>query len=152
LTDFVPVAGYAVYGLRNRYRQPGIGVPVAAQTMPMGAGAPGDWLIEDKVRVPGTLVLRLDHPRKQIVETTLLGRLNLYAATDRDTVEINGHQVPLEVDRSATVAITLAESQFWNQEIAHFLGDVTGVRRRTRLVAAEPYRPGRIPVVFVHGT
>jgi len=60
--------------------------------------------------------------------------------------------VPLEIDRSATVAITLAESQFWNQELTHFLGDATGVRRRTRLRAREPYRPGRIPVVFVHGT
>jgi pimeloyl-ACP methyl ester carboxylesterase len=152
LTDFVPVADYAIYGLNNRYRQPGIGVPLAAETDPIGAGTPADQLIAKKMRVPGTVVLRISHPRQQILGTELHGRLDLYAATERDDVDIDGMAVPLEVDRSATVAITLAESQFWNEELARFLGNVTGVRRQAHLVAREPYRPGRIPVVFVHGT
>ena len=71
LTDLVPVSEYEIYGLRNRYRQPGIGVALAAQTVPLGEGTPADRLIEDKVRVPATLVLRLDHPRQQIAATAL---------------------------------------------------------------------------------
>jgi len=152
LTDIVPVAGYSIYGLRNRYRQPGIGIPLAAETRPIGAGTPADQLVEDKVRVPGTVVMRMFHPRQQIAETTLHGRIDLYAATEQDQVKIDHTEVPLEIDRSATVAITLAESQFWNQELASFLGSATGIKRQSRLVASEPYRPGRIPVVFVHGT
>ncbi len=152
LTDFVPVGEYEIYGLRNRYRQPGIGVALAAQTVPVGSGTPGDALLEERMRVPATALLRIDHPRQQITGTELHGRLDLYAATDREDVEIDGVETPLEVDRTATVAVTLAETQFWNQELWDFLGDATGVRKRARLVAREPYRPGRIPVVFVHGT
>jgi pimeloyl-ACP methyl ester carboxylesterase len=152
LTDFVPVSEYEIYGLRNRYRQPGLGVSLAAQTVPVGARTPADQLIEEKVRVPATALLRLDDPRQQIATSMLNGQLELYAATDREEVEIDGAEVPLEIDRTATVAITLSETQFWNQELGSFLGQATGLRKTTRLVASEPYRPGRIPVVFVHGT
>lgn len=152
LTDLVPVSEYEIYGLRNRYRQPGIGVSLAAQTVPVGASTPADQLIEEKVRVPATVLLRLASPRQQIATSALNGQLELYAATDREEIEIDGTEVPLEIDRTATVAITLSETQFWNQELGTFLGQATGLRKTARLVAAEPYRPGRIPVVFVHGT
>src|SRR5262249_50745235 len=36
LKDFVPVGEYAIEGLNNRYRQPGIGVALAAQTEKIG--------------------------------------------------------------------------------------------------------------------
>jgi len=39
LTRFIPLIEYKVRGLRNRYRQPGIGVPLAAELAPMGSGA-----------------------------------------------------------------------------------------------------------------
>jgi pimeloyl-ACP methyl ester carboxylesterase len=152
LKDFVPVSEYAIRGLNNRYRQPGIGVALAAQTEKIGEGTPADALIEDKVRVPATVLLRLEHPRQQIAGAELHGLLDLFAATDREEVEIDSATVPLEIDRTATVAVTLAEGQFWNQELASFLGNATGVRKQARLVVREPYRPGRIPVVFVHGT
>lgn len=152
LTDLMPVSEYEIHGLRNRYRQPGIGVGIAAATEPLGEGTPGDRLLDDRVRVPASLVLTMDAPRQQIAGTALQGQLDLYAATDHDSVEINGAAVPLEIDRSATVAITLTEGQFWTQELSSFLGSALGVRKSARLVAREPYRPGRIPVIFVHGT
>jgi pimeloyl-ACP methyl ester carboxylesterase len=152
LTDLVPVSEYQVYGMRNRYRQPGIGVGLAAETQARGDATPADRLIDDRIRVPVTLLLRFDHPRQQITQTALQGRIDVYAGTEVETVEINGTVLPLEVDRTAAVAITLTESQFWTQELSGFLGNALGVRRTARLVASEPYRPGRIPVVFVHGT
>ena len=79
-------------------------------------------------------------------------RLDLYAATDYDETEFNGTVMPLEIDRTASVAITLTEQQFWTRELSAFLGDAIGVHTTARLVATEPYRPGQIPVVFVHGT
>lgn len=150
LTDFVPVAEYQVQGLRNRYRQPGIGVPLAARTEAVSGTA--DDFVEDRVRVPATLVLRLDDPRHQVVSEALAGQLDLYTALDRDEIEIGAQTLPLEVDRTGTVATTLAESAFWQQELASFLGDAIGTRAPAKLTAREPYRPGRMPVVFVHGT
>ena len=151
LIDFVPVAEYTVHGLRNRYRQPGIGVPVAAKTQSLGE-APADDFVARRERVPATVFLRLDDPRQQITGTALRGDLELYAATDREQIAIDGSNVPLEIDRTASIAITLADTAFWNQELSNFLGDAVGVHKTARLVAIEPYRPGRIPVVFVHGT
>ena len=56
--ELVPVSEYEIYGLRNRYRQPGIGVSLAAKTEALGEGAPADMLVDDRIRVPTTLVLR----------------------------------------------------------------------------------------------
>jgi pimeloyl-ACP methyl ester carboxylesterase len=152
LTDLVPVSEYAVYGLRNRYRQPGIGISLAAKTIAVGEASATDKLFADQVRVPATAVLLLEHPRQQIADSALHGRLRIYAATDRENVRIDGAELPLEIDRSATVALTLTETEFWKRELGSFLGQATGLRKKTRLIAYEPYRPGRIPVVFVHGT
>ena len=37
LKDFIPAADVEVRGLRNRYRTPGIGAPLAASIEPVGA-------------------------------------------------------------------------------------------------------------------
>jgi pimeloyl-ACP methyl ester carboxylesterase len=152
LTDPVPVSSYAIRGMRNRYRQPGLGVALGAQTAPIGAMQPADKLLDDRVRVPATAVLLLDHPRRQLAEATLRGTLRVFAATERESVDIDGTAVPLEIDRTAPLALTLVEAQFWKTEMASFFGNATGMRRGARLLAREPYRPGYIPVVFVHGT
>jgi pimeloyl-ACP methyl ester carboxylesterase len=51
------------------------------------------------------------------------------------------------------LAYGLAEAPIWEQELSRFFRNV-GVAgpESARLVAAEPYTPGRIPVVLVHGT
>jgi pimeloyl-ACP methyl ester carboxylesterase len=151
LTDFTPVEEYEVEGLRNRYRRPGIGVPLAAKTLQAEGNAPDDF-VATHVRVPATLVMRLEDPRTQLVGDTLHGELDLYAATDTDTVTVDGEQLPLETDRSASIATTLSETAFWKLELSSFLGEAVGIHATARLVAIEPYRPGLIPVVFVHGT
>jgi pimeloyl-ACP methyl ester carboxylesterase len=152
LIDFVPVAEYDVIGLRNRYRQPGIGVPLSAKTAPAQSATPADDFVGEKVRVPATAVLTFEDPRQQLRAGALRARLDVYAATEREDVTIDGEVVPLAIDRSAAIATTLADTAFWNQELSAFLGNAVGVRKPTRLAAQDPYRPGLIPVVFVHGT
>lgn len=151
LTDFVPTEQYEIRGLNNRYRQPGIGVPLAARPRSTQATDHDDMVV-DRIRVPATLVLRVDDPRRQIATDSIHARLDVFAVDERDTVAINGVPEPLEIDRSATLAVTLAEVGFWRQELSQFLGDALGARRTARLFAREPYHPGRIPLVFVHGT
>ncbi len=47
----------------------------------------------------------------------------------------------------------LTGSEAWDYELAGFLsGDLLRRRTPTQLGALDPYRPGRIPIVFVHGT
>ena len=151
LTDFVPTEQFEIYGLNNRYRQPGIGVPLAAKPV-VTASHDGEEFVAKQIRVPATAVLLIEDPRLQVAGDTVNGDLNLYPVDQRDTIEIDGTPVPLEIDRSASLAVSLVEVGFWRQELSNFLGNAIGTRRPARLFAREPYRAGRIPLVFVHGT
>jgi hypothetical protein len=97
-------------------------------------------------------VARIETPLAQIRTGQASGRLDLFSTLDVDTVEIGGHEVALEAEPTAALAEALSESRFWQQELKMFLGDLLGVRGRAAIVGLRPYRAGRIPSVFVHGT
>src|SRR4029079_15349990 len=56
LTDFVPTEQVEIYGLNNRCRQPGIGVPLAAKPV-VTESHDGEEFIAKQIRVPATAVL-----------------------------------------------------------------------------------------------
>jgi len=158
LTDLAPVAELKVRGLKTRYLQPGVGAPLAATPVT----DPGDALADDflslSTKVPVTAFLRLERPRSQLTGRRLEGRLEAYIArttfaSDENTVIVGDRRVPLEIETTATLAYALAESPIWEQEITSFF-DNLGVagKQRATLALGEPYRPGKIPVVLVHGT
>ena len=161
LVSFVPVAELEVRGLRERYRRTGIGAPLAAST---GAFTPEAKLrdfVGRGTKVPVTAFLRLDDPRRALAGGRISGALEIYDGFTTDFVEIDGQRFPLEVEPSAAFAYTLSESAIWDWELRGFLvGDlVKGLvvatkagEARAQLLFMQPYRRGRIPVVFVHGT
>ena len=151
LYDLQPVAEIQVQGLRNRYRRPGIGAPLAAKTRPLPGVVPV-VPVGHVVRVPLTAVLIIDSPLAGIRTGDLRARLELLASLDTESIEIDGRATPLEAEPTAALAASLAESQFWKQELQIFLGHALGIQRQTAFGALRPYRKGRIPVVLVHGT
>jgi len=151
LYDLQPVAEIQVQGLRNRYRRPGIGAPLAAKTRPL-PGIVQVVPVGPLVRVPLTAVVIIESPLASIRSGELSARLELLASLDTENVEIDGRATPLEAEPTAALAASLSESQFWKKELQVFLGDAIGVRRESALGALRPYKKGRIPVVFVHGT
>lgn len=151
LYDLQPVAEIEVRGLRNRYRRPGIGAPLAAKTRPLPGVVPV-VPVSPLVRVPLTAVLRIDAPLEGLRTGELHGRFDLFSSLDTETIEIEGRAIPLEAEPTAALAASLAESQFWKLELQAFLGNAIGVRKETALVGLRPHRAGRIPVIFVHGT
>jgi pimeloyl-ACP methyl ester carboxylesterase len=83
----------------------------------------------------------------------LASQLELHLAWDSETVSIDGEKVPLENEPSAALALTFTGAPIMELELFGFLGRLSGVlKERPPLVATTPYRPGLIPVVFVHGT
>lgn len=150
LVDLIPSAELAVRGLQNRYRRGGVGAPLAARTEPIDPSQPLADFIAHNVRVPATAVLRFEPPLLRGPE--LNATLDLYTEIETDTVTLGGQVVPLESEPSAALATALAESQFWELELQGLLGKMLNVSRDSRLYARSPHRPGRIPVVFVHGT
>ncbi len=151
LTEFVSVADVEVKGLRNRYRRPGVGAPFAASTV-AGATRPG-LDIPPRLKLPVTAFLRIDEPWEQLKTTRLRATLELYRTFDTDAVQVGDRLVPLEAEPTAALAAMLSGSPAWDYELGGFLvGDLLRQRTPTQLGALEPYQPGRIPVVFIHGT
>ena len=153
LSGFVPVAELEVFGLRNRYRQPGIGAPLAASAnaLPDTAARSADHLdVQEKVSV--TALMTIDRPRTQVLSGHVEGRIQLYPGRVGKSVTIDGREVPLEAEPTAALAATLAESPIWEREIKGFFSDLLGASATPNLLFSEPYERGKIPVVLVHGT
>jgi pimeloyl-ACP methyl ester carboxylesterase len=154
LSRFIAVGDFQVRGLRNRYRQPGLGAPLAAELTPVGSGPEAERArkhIAPRSKVPVTALLFLEDVTAAIATGHAHGRLALYAADRGSTIEIEGRTVPLELQPSATLAYTLEGSPIWDTELRGFLS-ATFRPFTTSLFMMYPYRPGRVPVVLVHGT
>ena len=152
LKDFIAAAELEVDGLAERYRRPGLGVPLAAGNEPFEAGHEPEDFLDPATRVPVTALLRIPEPRKQLAQSELHASLELYDALVTDTVKVGDRVVPLEVEPTAALAYMLSEQKFWDLELDQFLGSAIAGREPMRLTAVQPYRRGRIPVVLVHGT
>jgi hypothetical protein len=64
LTRFIPLTEYKIRGLRHRYRQRGIGVPLAAEVVPIGSGPlveAASKRIPPTIKVPVTAFVRFDN-------------------------------------------------------------------------------------------
>jgi len=154
LHRFIPLAQLEVYGLAMRYRWPGLGAPLAASSRLIDASKPGRDMVAPRMQVPVTALLRLPGARRALVRgEPLVGRLELHLAWDGESVDIAGEEVPLENEPSAAIALTFTGVPVNQLEMFGFLGRLSGLLRdRPPLVSTTPYRPGLIPVVFVHGT
>jgi hypothetical protein len=152
LKRFIPVGEFDIRGLRNRYRQAGIGAPLAAELEPGSAGDFVQKRIGPRTKVPVTAFVRIEAPRKVIVEGKIRGRLELYAADLATTLKIGGSEVPLELEPTAALAYQLEGAPIWDFEITGFRFADQAAIFGDGLVMMHPHRTGRIPVVFVHGT
>ena len=154
MTRFVSVGEFSIRGLRNRYRQPGIGVALAAEVSQEGTGPEVEIArkhIPQRVKVPVTAFVRLENVVQGIADGRLKGHLQLYPSDEASTVEVEGRKLPLEQEFSAVLAYVLEGAPVWDTELGFFLSP----RNRgagMNLAMLHPYRAGRVPVVLVHGT
>ena len=154
LYRFIPIAELTVHGMAMRYRWPGLGTPLAASTRLIDSSKPGRDLVAPRLQVPVTALLRIPAARRALVQgDPLASTLELHLAWDAESVSIGGEQVPLENEPTAAIALTFTGVPIFNIETFGFLGRISGILKdRPPLVSTTPYRPGLIPVVFVHGT
>jgi pimeloyl-ACP methyl ester carboxylesterase len=141
-SGFLPADNYEVFGFMVRNRTPGLGLPLIA-VINQSVDAPNGGAL------PMTALLRLNGGLKDLDSGNATAALELYSAYDQSEVTINGRRVPLETDSTAPLAYRLNRSEVWNIGLKRF---VTGDRIDNSLLLIQPYEPGRIPVVFVHGT
>ncbi len=159
LDRFIPTTTLEVRGLRNRYRTPGIGAPLAASLASAASvQGLGSHRLGPRMKVPVTALLIFEHARARLASGQFEGKIEVHAADESRTVKIDGRVEPLESDPTAALAYQLEGSPLYDAEITGFLrgGILRGLLPRDRaqdgLFMLQPYKPGKIPVVLVHGT
>jgi pimeloyl-ACP methyl ester carboxylesterase len=155
LGDFVPAAELEVRGLRIRYRQAGIGAPFVAKAIQReGVELPlTSARVVAELRVPVTVIVRYDDLTNGLRSGEFHGRIEIYTEGRTTEIEVGGQQLPLEYETTAALAYSLEHSELWAFEIAGFRsGDALPAGMKDGLEMLQPYRPGKIPVVLVHGT
>jgi len=153
LGDFVPAAQLGVRGLRNRYRHAGIGAPFLARAIEQEGVALSltSARVASGIRVPVTVFIRYENLIEGLRSGDIRGRMEIYSESRATDIVVGEQRVPLEYETSAALAYSLEYSDLWAFEIAGFRsGDL--LQAGDGLVMLEPYRPGKIPVVLVHGT
>jgi hypothetical protein len=154
MSGFIPVAEFKVRGLRNRYRQPGVGAPLAADLSPIETGPAAEAArrrIPPRIKVPVTAFVRLEHVSESLATGHVEGRLELYTADQATSVDVATQTVPLELEPSATLAYFLEGAPVWRTERSAFLS-ATRQPFPEGIAMLHPYRRGRVPVVLIHGT
>ncbi|MDD5266406.1 MAG: alpha/beta hydrolase [Methylococcales bacterium] len=162
LDRFISTTALEVDGLRNRYHNSGIGVPLAAslaKTPLSEKKVAGSNRLGALTKVPVTALLRLENARASLNKGKIQGRIEVYATDQTSTVMIDGQKQPMESDSTAAFAYQLNDSPIYAMEIAGFFnasvfanGLIPKDRAQDGIFTLQPFRPGKIPVVLVHGT
>ena len=150
LAGFYPLAELEVKGFPTYYRWPGLGAPLGAGLAPNEG--PDQDLLARRARVPVTVVLRPTDLARELPEGRVRANLELYPGYGDQAITVGKERVPLEAEPTAALALSLATTQVWKWETTAFLRGAGVIEKRAQLVSSRPYRPGLIPVVFVHGT
>jgi len=143
IQEFYSADEFVVRGLSTRNRDSGLGAPLVAVARQQGN-------YREPIRAPATVFLRVSGNVRDWSAGRLSATLELYSTFNATQVTVNGRTVPLQTDTTAPIALWLNDSYVWKLGLAQFFN---GQRlARTGLRRTQPYTPGRIPVVFVHGT
>jgi len=154
LAKFVSVDDFEIRGFRNRYRKVGIGASLSARLEGADSKGASEW-IPPQAKVPVTAFVRFEQPRRALDGGESKGTLELYNVDEIPAVRIGEYSVPLDFDPSVSLAYRLEGAPVWDFEIAGFRKGnfrFSGMKDEGDLFFLNPYRPGKIPVVFVHGT
>jgi pimeloyl-ACP methyl ester carboxylesterase len=140
--------------VRNRYRRPGLGAPMAA-SLERGdpqLRLPGDDHISSAVRVAATAVVVFEGGMTRLAGESVEGLLYLFTLDDATRVRVGEGYVALEYEPTAALAFGLTETQPWSFERSGFLSGDFGKNLDRGLRMLAPYDRERIPIVLVHGT
>jgi pimeloyl-ACP methyl ester carboxylesterase len=142
-------ADYQVVGLANHFRTYGLGVPLIGTRVDARESTPGHAFYPNEVSFPVTAFFRF---RGSLADlgARRSGQLELYNPLTVQRVQVRGRAVPLETDLTTPLAYFLTRTDLGAGEWTGFLR-ADKLRDKAGLYLFEPYQPGKIPVVMVHG-
>ncbi len=153
---------YEFKGLKNLYEVHGLGVPLIAVRRSYKDEPLAAKYYPTELSFPVTAFLRplsrIDPTTGQISARNQC-RLELYDPLSQSETLVAGHRVPLESDLTTPLAYFLSRPEmnlesFATAGLLHpekLLEIHPGVRPVVGLYMVQPYEPGKIPVLMVHG-
>jgi pimeloyl-ACP methyl ester carboxylesterase len=147
--EFRPSIDYRVQGMHGRLHQSGLGVALIAGGHEGVDSAPHE--ISERVRVAGTGFLEVLGELDAAEEPGLRAVLTLHTPKKTTRLQVRGRTIPLEVDATTPLAYSLRDSGLWDFELGGFMSPETA-EFENGISLLSPYEPGKIPLVFVHGT
>jgi pimeloyl-ACP methyl ester carboxylesterase len=142
--QFEPVDKYVIRGISIRNRSRGVGSAlIGVKKVSQEALFPQ--------AVPTTIFLRINANLAELTAGSATASLEFYSGYDDNLLKVKDRHPPLETDTTTPAAYVLETSKLWGLGMGGFLGkEFESIPNG--LYLTQPYRPGRIPVVFVHGT
>jgi pimeloyl-ACP methyl ester carboxylesterase len=144
----LPCDDYQAVGLAHQHRTFGLGVPLVV-VRAKDAPNPGHSFYPPAVSFPATAFFRFEGNLADL-RARRSGRLELYNPLVLRTVRVHGTPVPLETNLTTPLAYFLSQMDLDAVGVAGFLSPEK-VQRLSGIYLIEPYQPGKIPVIFVHG-
>lgn len=139
---------FRVEGLSNVYHSYGLGVPMIGERPPVDPPTPHAWYPRN-LEFPVTAFFQFPALLDDLLNNHA-GQLDLYNPRTIQHVTVAGKKVPLEADLTTPLAYFLANTEL--QDAAY---DGLLHPDKTQKIAGiymfEPYQPGKIPVLLVHG-
>ncbi|MCE9634239.1 MAG: hypothetical protein K8T90_00915 [Planctomycetes bacterium] len=149
--DLRPAAELELTGFRTRAVRSGVGAPLVARRKDGTMRAERRAHLASGSALAVTAFLQVEGEVEDAGKDGLKGRVEFFRPNGARDVQVRGTTVPIEFDVTAPLAIELDEKKPWEKEVSAFL-DTDGTDVESAVTMTEPYEPGRIPVVLVHGT
>jgi pimeloyl-ACP methyl ester carboxylesterase len=141
-------ADYEAVGLDNQYRTFGLGVPLIGVRR-ADPGAPGNAYYPPEVSFPVTAFYHFEGSLDDL-QNGRAGWLGLYNPLAVQGLAVRGSAVPLESDLTTPLAYFLSRIPLARVGLTGFL-HADRLEPKTGIYLVEPYQPGKIPVLLVHG-
>jgi pimeloyl-ACP methyl ester carboxylesterase len=141
-------ADFEVEGLQNQHHGHGLGVPLIGTLRPVVPAPVHAFYLHD-ANFPATAFARFDGSLAEL-KTGQGCQLELLNTLTQRTVPIAGRSITLETDLTTPLAYFLSHTELDGIQYQAFLW-ADHLKGRAGLYLLEPYQPGKIPIVMVHG-
>ena len=149
--EFRFVSDYELRGLRNQYHNYGLGVPLIAIRKHHDNASPEEKLYPPGMSFPVTAFLRC-LPSSDPQNGRHVVHLELYDPLNTSEINVGGRRVPLESDLTTPLAYALNQKELQDLDSSTIgLLNPAQTAKLQGLYMLEPYQPGKIPVLMVHG-
>ncbi len=145
------VSDYEIRGLQNQHHTYGLGVPLIAIRKHHENPSREEKFYPPGVSFPVTAFWRvLPNPGRGSSHHVV--HIELHDPLNTSEIAVDGRPVPLESDLTTPLAYALNQKQLRNLDSSTAgLLDPAQTEKLRGLYMLEPYQPGKIPVLMVHG-